>query len=30
MLLTRWAPSFIGEIVAFYSQYPKNPRGNVI
>ena len=30
MLLTRYATSFVGEVVAFVSQYPKSPRGNVI
>ena len=29
-LLTRYATSFVGEVVAFVSQYPKSPRGNVI
>ena len=29
ILLTRLATSFIGEIVAFVSQYPKSPKGNV-
>ena len=29
ILLTRYATSFIGEIVAFVSQYPKSPKGKV-
>ena len=29
ILLTRQATSFIGEIVAFVSQYPKSPKGNI-
>ena len=30
ILLTLYAISFTGEVVAFVSQYPNNPRGNVI
>ena len=30
MLITRYAVSTVGEIVALVSQYPKSPRGNVI
>ena len=30
IFLTRYATSFVGEVVAFVSQYPKSARGNVI
>ena len=30
MLLTRYATSFVGEVVAFVSQDPKSPSSNVI
>ena len=30
ILLTLYATSFTGEVVAFVSQYPNNPRGNVV
>ena len=30
ILLTRYATSFVGKVVAFVSQYSKSPRGNVI
>ena len=30
MLLTRYATSFVSEVVAFVSQYPKSPKGSVI
>ena len=30
ILLTLFATSFVGEVVAFVSQYHKSPRGNVI
>ena len=30
MLFTRYASSFVGEVVAIVSQYPKSPRSNVI
>ena len=30
MLLTRYATSFVGNVVAFVSQYPKSPKGSVI
>ena len=30
ILLTRYATSFVGEFVAFVSQYPKSPKGSVI
>ena len=30
ILLTRYATSFVGEVVAFVSQYPKSPKGSVI
>ena len=30
ILFTRYATSFVGKVVAFVSQYPKSPRGNVI
>ena len=30
LLLTRYATSFVGEVVAFVSQYPKSPKGSVI
>ena len=30
ILLTRYATSFVGEVVAFVSQYPRSPSGNVI
>ena len=29
ILFTRYAISSMGEIVAFVSQYPKKPKGNV-
>ena len=28
--MTRYATSFVGEVVAFVSQYPKSPRANII
>ena len=30
ILLTQYATSFVGEVVAFVSQYPKSPKGSVI
>ena len=30
IILTLYATSFVGEVVAFVSQYPKSYRGNVI
>ena len=30
MLLTRYATSSVGEVVAFVSQYSRSPKGNVI
>ena len=30
ILLTRYASSFVGEVAAFVSQYPKSPKGSVI
>ena len=29
ILLTRYATSFVGEVVAFVSQYSKSPKGSV-
>ena len=30
ILLTRYATLFVGKVVAFASQYPMSPRGNII
>ena len=30
IFLTRYVTSFMDEVVAFVSQYPKNPKGSVI
>ena len=30
ILFTLYATSFVGEVVAFVSQYPRSPRGSVI
>ena len=29
ILFTRYATSFVGKVMAFVSEYPKSPRGNV-